>query len=107
MYSFLSLISIWDQAQEAQVRLVSCFPLSSRSRQETFTKQGPETICLPAGMGWLLQPGIDRLKCSNKTHPQVLEKHREPDTHLESKPWLCPRTENVRKSIKNRAEVGC
>lgn len=105
MHSFLGLTSIWDQEQVAQVSFVSCFPLSSRSRQETFTKQGSETICLPAGMGWLLLPGIDRLKCSNKTHPQVLEKHRESDTHLESNPWLCPRTENVVKSIKNRAEV--
>jgi len=39
----------------------------------------------------------------------VLERCREPDTHLESSSWLCPRTmwkENVLKLIKTRAEVG-
>lgn len=82
------------------------FSLVQQVQTGDIHKQGSETICLPAGMGWLLLAGIDRLKCSNTTHPRVLEKHREPDTHLESNPWLCPRIENIIKSIENRAEVG-
>ena len=48
-------------------------------------------------------------KSSEETHPQVLERHRELDTHPESSSWLYPRTmwkENVLKSVKTRTEVG-
>lgn len=52
VHLFLSLISVWDQVQEAQVSLVSCFPLARRSRQEACTQEGSETNCVAGSMGW-------------------------------------------------------